>query len=230
MIRKYFPLVLILLLCGCATTQKSSRAIKNNQQTTPPFSSPDTSPQLQNVAGETLEEYALKKGVVFAKTDFQGVLEATYVKLLIESADDQGQKFQLYIGDKNQQKAFAWDVQTVKPGYFFIELPYGAYKISSISIPVGSTLATEKLDVKFDVLPDAIAYMGTLRMVGTKEKIKLGGLPVIQPGFEFTTEIINDEAEGKTVFHQNYPNSTSPIVVRLMKINANKSMIFKKNN
>ena len=213
-------LLVVIFLAGCATTSETiSRKIDVTRKHGV-ISPIDTSPQLQNIAGEDLEQYAQKKGVIFAKTDFSGVLATSYVRLLMENLDDVSEKFQIYIGDKEQPKTLSWDVKTVKPGYFFIELPIGSYKISSVSIPVGSTLATEPLDIRFEVLPDTIAYIGTLKMVGTKEKIRLGGVPVIKPGFEFTTQIVDEVEEGKNIFHQDYPNVKGPIKINLMKINA----------
>lgn len=181
---------------------------------------PDSSPELQNIKKEELEEYVQKKGVVFAKTDFQGLLETRYVKFLFEDLEDPEHKFQLHIGESTGQQAFPWEVKTVKPGYFFVELPVGRYKISSVSIPVGSTTATEEMDVRLEVLPDTICYVGTLKMVGTKEKIKLGGLPVIKPGFEYTIEVLDEHEEGFEAFRQSYPNFLEDISIKLMQINV----------
>ena len=138
---------------------------------------------LENIKVEELEDYTQQKGVIISKTDFQGLLETRYVKFLFEDQNDPKHKFQLHIGDKSGQQSFPWDVKTVNPGYFFVELPAGHYKISSVTIPVGSTTATEAMDVNVEVIPNTVCYVGTLKMVGTKEKIKLGGVPVIKPGF-----------------------------------------------
>ncbi|MCA9402000.1 MAG: hypothetical protein KC713_10250, partial [Candidatus Omnitrophica bacterium] len=135
---------------------------------------------------ESGEEKVVKqKGLIFAKTDFQGVLKTSFVRLLLEDQANPNQKLQLHIGNKTDV-GFLWDFKTVEPGHFFIELPEGKYRIVSISIPVGTTLAQEEMDVSFEVFPNQATYLGTLLVVGTKEKIKLGGVPVIKPGFEYT--------------------------------------------
>jgi hypothetical protein len=178
-------LVLACFLSGCVSLQKVSEPEQIvPQQKVAAFEDTDAPPELQNIKGEDLEEYVKKKGVIFAKTDFQGLLETRYVQFLFEDRD----------------------VKSVKPGYFFVELPAGRYKIVSVSIPVGSTTATEKMDVTLDVLPDAACYVGTLKMIGTKEKIKLGGVPVIKPGFEYTVEVVDEREEGAAAFKKNYPD------------------------
>ena len=174
------------------------------------------SKQLRNIEDNEMQDYVQKQGVVFGKTDFQGVLKTIYVKLLFEHVTDPDKRFQLYIGDSSSQDESLFDVKTVSPGYFFIELPQGRYKISSVSIPVGSTLATEDIDVEFDVLPDSITYMGTLKIDGTKERIKLGGVPVIKPGFEYTLEILDEQKDGISMFRQKYPTVNKNIEVHLM--------------
>lgn len=173
---------------------------------------------IQNVKDKTLRSYAQKKGVVFAKVDFQGVLKAAYVKLLFDGQGEGAQKFYLQIEDRPGEYPLWGKGKTVKPGYFFIELPAGLYKISSLSIPVGSTLATEPIDISFEVVPNTVVYMGTLRVVGTKEKIKIGGLPVIQPGFEYAAEVLDEREEGVFAFRQRYPNISVEIATQLMDI------------
>ena len=106
----------------------------------------------------------------------------------------------------------------VKPGYFFVELPAGQYKISSIAIPVGSTIAQEESHIYFEVIADTITYVGTLKLVGTKEKIRLGGVPVIKPGFEYTAQVVDEQKEGLAVFQERYPGVPSQIQVKLMEI------------
>lgn len=176
-------------------------------------------PELENIKGEELEGYAQKKGVIFAKTDFQGLLETHYVKFLFEDMDDPAHKFLLHIGEKSGQQTFPWDGKTVRPGYFFVELPAGRYRISSVTIPVGSTTATEEMNVALEVVPNAICYVGTLKMVGTKEKIKLGGVPVIKPGFEYTVEVLDERDEGIAAFRRNYPDFPHDVSVKLMRVN-----------
>ena len=222
--------ILALIFSGCVSLQKAdlpedsleAEEIVTDQEETAEKVSPilDLSPELQNIKGEELEGYVQKKGVVFSKTDFQGLLETRYVKFLFEDIGDPTHKFQLHIGENSDQQTFPWDVKTVKPGYFFVELPVGRYKISSVSIPVGSTMATEKMNVTLEVVPNTICYAGTLKMVGTKEKIKLGGLPVIKPGFEYTVEVLDEREEGAEAFRRNYPNFLHDISVKLMQVNV----------
>ncbi len=220
-------LIIGFIFSGCVSLQKvslpedlSEEAVKVDEESFKEISeSPDPSSELQNTKSEELAGYVEKKGVVFAKTDFQGLLETRYVKFLFENLEDSTHTFQLHIGENSDQQTFPWDVKTVKPGYFFIELPIGRYKISSVSIPVGSTMATEDMDITLEVIPNAVCYAGTLKMVGTKEKIKLGGgLPVIKPGFEYTVEVLDEREEGAEAFRQNYPNFLHDISVKLMEV------------
>lgn len=186
----------------------------------PEFQQPDTSFNLENVGQDALEAYVQKKGIVFAKTDFQGVLQATYVKLLFEGQVGSKEKFYLHIEDtSSDRETFPWDIKTVKPGYFFIELPAGQYKISSIAIPVGTTSAAEEMNIGFEVMAGQVVYMGTLKVVGTKETIKLGGVPVIKPGFEYVIEILDEQQEGIAAFRQRYPNFSAAITTKLMQVN-----------
>lgn len=227
MIKKIFILVTGLsVLIGCASTRNTARKsdtldLQTNEkraETVP--EEIEVLPDLQNIKDEELEQYVQKKGVIFAKTDFQGLMKTRYVKFLFVDQEDPTHKFQLHIGESTGQTKFPWDVKTVKPGYFFVELPAGKYTISEVTIPVGSTTATEKMNVRLEVIPDAICYVGTLKMVGTKERIKLGGVPVIKPGFEFTVDILDEREEGAAAFSQNYPNFPHGVTIKLMEINT----------
>jgi len=214
----------ICILSGCISLQKVSEPEKIiSEQPKAEFEDPNIPLELQNIKDEDLEEYVEKKGVIFAKTDFQGLLETRYVKFLFEDQDNPAHKFQLHIGENSGQQTFPWDVKTVKPGYFFVELPAGRYKIISVTIPVGSTTATEEMAVTLEVLPDAVCYVGTLKMVGTKEKIKLGGVPVIKPGFEFTVEVLDEREEGSMAFSRNYPNFPHGVSIKLMQVEEQSS-------
>lgn len=228
--RRTFHLLVAASLIGCTAVQRTStpeppssasplaleptRSPAANEQATPP--------QLRNVAEENMAP-SVKNGVIFAKTDFQGVLEKTYVKLLFEDAVNADNKFHLYIGDKEGPQPFMWDVNPVKPGYFFIELPAGIYRISSISIPVGSTQATERMDITVQVLPEKVTYIGTLQMVGIKEKIRLGGVPVIRPGFEYAADILNEKEEALQTFQQRYPRYSQQIIIKLMDLKLHRN-------
>jgi len=215
-----FLISICFLSSGCISLQKVSEPEKIiPEQRKAEFEDPDAPPELQNIKGEELEEYVQKQGVIFAKTDFQGLLETRYVKFLFEDQDNLEHKFQLHIGENSGQQTFPWDVKSVRPGYFFVELPAGRYKIVSVTIPVGSTTATEEMDVSLEVLPDAVCYVGTLKMIGTKEKIKLGGVPVIKPGFEYTVEVLDEREEGSAAFSKNYPDFPHGVSIKLMQVN-----------
>ncbi|MBN1870461.1 MAG: hypothetical protein JW847_07810 [Candidatus Omnitrophica bacterium] len=221
-------LVIGFLFSGCATLRKvsapkgASQEVETKEEEIAEdiYGPPDLSPELQNIKKEELEGYVQKKGVIFAKTDFKGLLETRYVSFLFEDLEKPEHKFQLHIGENLDQQGFPWEIKTIRPGYFFVELPAGSYKIASVSIPVGSTLATEKMDVTLEVIPNKVCYVGTLKMNGTKEKIKLGGLPVIKPGFEYTVEVLDEREEGMKAFRQNYPNFLEDISIGLMHVNA----------
>jgi len=221
-------LVMMLLMAGCATTAQQPVLIKpETVAEEPPTPKPlaETIPELQNIKDEELVGYAQQKGVIFAKTEFEGLLETRYVKLHFVDINDPSHKFHLHIGGSAEPQTFPWEVtKVVDPGYFFVELPAGQYKISAITIPVGSTMATEQMDVSLEVFPAAICYVGTLKMVGTKERIKLGGVPVIKPGFEYTIDVLDDREEGKAAFSQNYPNFPHPVLIKLMNVNSHPVM------
>ena len=217
-------LTAITLLAGCAALRNAPRPqvlpeqiIKAQDESASAVI--EKPPDLQNIKGEELQQYLQKKGVIFAKTDFRGLLETRYVKFLFEDQDDSSHKFQLHIGGHSGEQGLPWEEKTVKPGYFFVELPAGKYKISSVTIPVGSTMAMEDMDVSLEVLPNTVCYVGTLKMVGTKERIKLGGVPVIKPGFEFTVDVLDEREEGAATFRKNYPNYPHSVSIKLMQVN-----------
>jgi hypothetical protein len=161
----------------------------------------------------------VKTGMIFAKTAFEGVVKASYVRLSIVDQTDHQRTYQLVIGDEARQQNFPWEIQKVQSGYFFIELPVGFYRIQSISIPVGTTVATEPMDIAFHVRPNKAIYIGTLNVVGTKEKIKIGGMPVIKPGFEYTVDLIDERDQAIRELYQRFPKKADKIEVHLMQIN-----------
>jgi hypothetical protein len=177
------------------------------------------SPQLENINDEAMETYVEKKGVIFGKTYFEGVLETSYVKLHFEGKGENAYQYEFYVGDKARQASFLWEVKTVKPGYFFVELPAGDYKITSIAIPVGSTMAEEAMDIDVVVNPGAVTYVGTLNAIGTKERIRLGGLPVIRPGFEYESLVVDEREEAQKVFRERFAAYQGEIMVSLMVAN-----------
>ncbi|MCA9398581.1 MAG: hypothetical protein KC618_02445 [Candidatus Omnitrophica bacterium] len=226
--KKFFIfLCLIVFVTGCATSkQNTPKTSTLTDQSSPGVddSGPEMTAQLKTVSteenpSEESEPKPSAKGIVFAKTEFHGVVQTAYVKLVLEHLEDETKKFQLNIGEKGGGSPFTWDVKNVEPGYFYIELPEGKYKISSISIPVGSSTATENVDLRFNVIAGEIQYIGTLKVVGTKEKIKLGGVPVIKPGFEYIIEILNEKEEALTTFQQRYPHVEGKVNVDLMILN-----------
>jgi len=69
------------------------------------------------------------------------------------------------------------------------------------------------------VTEGVITYAGTLQINGTKEKIRLGGVPVIKPGFEYNVNIVDEREEGMSIFRGRYPEFTGEVIFRLMKVN-----------
>jgi len=215
--------VAALLLSGCATSKRSQTVPSFDNETKqfieiPEDQRPESSPELENINKEDLQGYAQQNGVIFAKTDFEGVLKTNYVRLMIVDQEHPERTYQLHIGEKAAAQKFPWDVKVVNPGYFYIELPAGAYQFTQVSIPVGSTMAVEDMTIGFEVIPNQVTYMGTLKMVGTKERIKLGGVPVIKPGFEYTIEIIDEQEEGMVSFKERFPEAPENVSTNLMKL------------
>ncbi len=157
-------------------------------------------------------------GAVFGKTDFRGLVRASYVKLTIQSLLDPETTYELYIGDKARQERFPWVVQTVRPGYFFLEFPPGDYRIISISIPVGTTQASEETDITFHVEEGEVLYLGTLRVDGVRERVKVGGIPLVKPGFIYRLEVIDEGTEARTVFRGMFPDERVPLTEGLLRI------------
>jgi len=228
--KKFLTLIIIpFFLVGCSTASSTSpitiqgenlEKVKVKKEHAPSL---NISSELENIKEEALEEIVEVKGIVFGKTDFQGVLKTRYVRIMIESQEDEARKFQLHIGEKIDQQTFPWEVKRVEPGYFFIELPVGKYRMTSISIPVGTSSAVEDIDVRFEVLDETVVYLGTLQVNGTKERIKLGGVPVIKPGFEYTINVIDQKDEGIQEFHQRYADVATKIKTAIMQVHAQES-------
>ncbi len=176
------------------------------------------SSELKSLQDHELDGYIHKKGVVFAKVEVQGILKTDFINLIIEPKEDPSHQFQLFIGDTLGSKSFPWEGADKNIGHFFIELPKGEYIISFIGIPVGSTMAMEPLNVSFNVIAGQIAYLGTLKLIGTKEKVRLGGVPVIKPGFEYTKEVFDERDEAISTFYNRYPNFKAEIIENLMVV------------
>lgn len=218
--------ILILFLCGCVTAREMPPAAEAPTENNTPVLEPlEPLPAGENVpppaakeSQETKEEKKpLQNGVVFFKADFQGVLQTKFVKVGLSSRKDPLNQLQFYVGQNPSDQKFPKNLKKLEPGYFSLELSAGEYVFSSIAIPVGTTMAEEELHVLFSVVPETVSYLGTLKVVGTKEKIKLGGVPVIKPGFEYVIEIVDEQEEGIRVFQEKYPDISKEIEVRLMK-------------
>lgn len=225
LMRKIFIFIVnFFLITGCATSSshkpKPSFPRLDSARTDNSVESLDEElSQLENIRDEDMEPYLAQKGVIFGKTVFEGVLKTSYVKLRFEGVDENDYKYDLYIGDKASQASFLWDVKVVQPGYFFIELPAGAYKIKSIAIPVGSTVAEEVADIDVVVTSASVAYVGTLTAVGTRERIRLGGVPVIRPGFEYQLSVLDHFMEAEKIFSDRFPLFEGKIIRSILKVN-----------
>ncbi len=204
-------LILLLLIpsfVGCSSLPKVKNDIVTQQK-----SSSQTSPKElgeESPIQEIVEE-EIPTGIVFGKTDFKGVLKANFVKLTIENVLDSENQYLLYIGLEEGETNLPWNSKSVEPGYFFVELPHGEYRITTVSIPVGSTMAEEVMSITFFVEEDVYTYIGTLDMTGTKEKIKFGGMPVIKPGFEYQAKVIDERQEAYVEFKGSFPDEIDPL-------------------
>jgi hypothetical protein len=221
--RIFSLLMTVLFLTSCSTT-KFPKNVSQDAQSSPKTLSKSaltsSTQTLSNVEPGTMQEYVEPKGVVFAKAVFQGILATNYAKLILQQLNNPSERFQVFVGSKVDQSSIVPRGQNIRSEYFFIELPQGDYKITSISIPVGTAMATEDSNIVFSVAADQILYLGTLKVTGTRERIKLGGIPVIQPGFEYEVEVLDQFKEGLAVFRQMYPNVASPVAVKLMRVST----------
>lgn len=157
-------------------------------------------------------------GFIAGKTDFRGLLKAPYVRFLIVNRDDPSKKIFFYIGSKGNQSVVPWGEETVvAPGYFILRLPPGAYKVTHIAIPVGSTIAEEGFGLNFDVVAGKAIYVGTLDVDGTQEKIKFGGVPLVRPGFAYRLEIRDEMVEAEGVLRTMLPPETAMVEKRLFR-------------
>jgi hypothetical protein len=216
--------VIVFLMTGCTTIRTSppgNPTVQSQPSSTPITSFKEASTQaLNNVEKEVMQEYVEKKGVVFAKIIFQGILATNYAKLILQQLGKPDQRFQVVVGNKVEQPSIMRRGQNIRSEYFFIELPEGDYKIVSISIPVGTAMASEESNIVFNVTANNILYLGTLKVTGTKERIKLGGIPLIQPGFEYEVEVLDEYKEGIKMFQQLYPDILKSISTKLMKVST----------
>lgn len=225
--RFIFFSLLVIFSIGCAHLPKSQDLILTREQEKVKVEEsviPDqVSVEPQDISEEAIEEEDIEmvtSGLSFGKTDFQGVLKTSYVRLSIIDRSDAKKVYHLYIGDKPSHKTFLWQGKTVEPGYFFIDLPQGEYKINAIAIPVGSAMAVEAADMDFSVELDSITYLGTLSVTGTKEKVRLGGVPVIKPGFEYTVQILDERDEAVEELLTRLPHNERKINFSLIQIRS----------
>jgi hypothetical protein len=213
MIKNFLVLSILFFLCGCQTLPHKTKATAlPSQQTVQKTEEASPAPQ----PSEPPQEELPPQGMIVAKTEFEGVIKKSFIRLTIVDQNDRAKVYQLYIGDKSRQLDF-WNTETIEPGYFFVQLPAGSYSIASLSIPVGSSLASELMNITFEVRPERAVYIGTLNVVGTKEKIKLGGIPVIKPGFDYTVKISDEYNEAFKEFKQRFPENSENLEVHLMK-------------
>lgn len=210
-----FCVLVIILLGGCETPA----SLKKSSIAQPPVQKSqgiNTTSLPANNNRQTVKSKNVD-GIIFGKADFRGILKVEYVKLNIVDEDNPQKHYELLFGERDENNEPRWDARPLEPHYFFLELPAGHYRITTISIPVGTTLATENADIAFTVQKETVIYLGTLRVVGTDQKIRFGGVPFLRPGFEYRVEIINEKEEALITFKNKYPNLDREIQVNLMK-------------
>ena len=213
--RRIFILLAACVLVGCASTSSlkkiiaSDGALDKNVVTSP------------GVSGEfsikTTVKAPIFDGIIFGKADFRGLLKVEYVKLNIVDEDNPEKQYELLFGERDDNNAPTWDARPIEPHYFFLELLAGRYRITTISIPVGTTLATESADISFVVEKETVIYLGTLRVTGTDQKIRFGGVPLLRPGFGYRVEILDEKEEAIRKFKIKYPDIQRDIQVKLMR-------------
>ncbi|NLE64921.1 MAG: hypothetical protein GX606_03280 [Elusimicrobia bacterium] len=147
-------------------------------------------------AASPAETPQTKPSRIFGKTDFRGLLKRAYVRLTIEDRERKGPAFFFIIGSPENQSVVPWkEGKVIEPGYFYLDIPPGEYRITRIAIPVGTTMAEEDVAVALDVPEESAVYVGTLIVDGTGERVKFGGVPVVKPGFEYHLEVLDEMPE-----------------------------------
>jgi len=215
MMHNFIIVFLALFLSGCTTTQPPQSTTQNQIKVESPVTPAILS---ENKAADNAQSTIMEEtSTIFGKTEFLGILKTSYVKLYFIDQAHPDRKFELHIGERMEQAIFPWQVMPVNPGYFFINLPVGQYHIYEIAIPVASTMAVENANIVFEVLPDQTVYVGTLKVKGTKERIKVGGVPLIKPGFRYVAHVIDEFEEGKRIYQKEFPQDDKPLTVRLMQ-------------
>ncbi len=205
-------IALVVILGGCASLPTPS----SSQAPSPPQPSAVLS-VTEPEPGIPIPTQPPAPGTIFGKTHFKGVLKTSYVKLSLVDLVDETKQYQLFIGDQLGPNILPWNTRSVEPGYFFLELPAGSYRIYSISIPVGSTTATEDIGLTFEVASGQVTYIGTLEVNGINEKVKFGGVPILVPGFDYVVNVLDEREEALQEYHHRYPLDRNPVQVKLIQ-------------
>lgn len=224
--QKFIPgIVVLLFLAGCATVDQkiSEPIVVPEMQVELPVEQviipvQPSEKETVEIKEEVEKAPEILKGIIFGKTNFEGVLKDRAIRIVVENINNKALRFEFQIQEPSKKQILPWNVRHLDPGYFFVELPEGQYKISKVSILVGTTLATENINVSLNVVANKVVYLGTLNIDGTKERIKLGGLPVIQPGFEYAAKVVNEHENAMSILNQNFPELKDGVVPQLMAI------------
>ena len=217
MFRNLTALILLICLAGCAALSSSIKS--GTSDVRPGFEKASVIAQAPMVKRGPAHVARRSIGLVFGKTIFAGLLKTSYVRLTIVLRDHPAQKYFFIIGDKANQSVVPWaEGKVIEPGYFYWELPPGAYEITAIAIPVGSTIAEEPVALDFEIARDRVNYLGTLDVNGTKERAKFGGVPVVQPGFEYELALGDDFEVAKKDFEMFLPAHTVSVAKGLLRV------------
>ena len=65
-----------------------------------------------------------------------------------------------------------------------------------------------------------MTYLGTLKVLGINEKVKLGGVPIIRPGFEYAAQVVDERNEAISELRLRFPNEERKVVINLMQVHA----------
>ncbi len=208
--KKYlFILFFACYAAGCASLsdQKGSLAI-------------NTPPEQKNAVAARPKGPARERAFAFGKTDFKGLLKVSYVRLLVARRDDLSKQYSFIFGSKANQNVLPWkEGRLIEPGYFYWHIPPGAYRITQIAIPVGTTMAEEEVAIDFEVRSGTVSYLGTLDVDGTKERVKFGGVPVMRPGFEYVITVRDEFDEALQVLKKRYADVRSAFKKELFRVN-----------
>ncbi|MBF0122153.1 MAG: hypothetical protein HQL21_01940 [Candidatus Omnitrophica bacterium] len=219
MFRNLTAFLLLICLAGC-TALSSSVKPEGNEVRSPSASAPEVA-QVSMTSETLLDIDSVPVGIGFGKTVFAGLLKTAYVRLTVISRNDPAKKYFFIIGDKANQSVVPWaEGRVIEPGYFYWELPVGSYEITAIAIPVGSTIAEESVALDFEMAFDRVNYLGTLDVNGTKERVKFGGLPVVQPGFEYELALHDDFEIAKKDFESLLPSHPALVVKGLLEVKS----------